>query len=110
MGEVIQLPVTSSEPDVPEFIRPADLLSMTNEQIDALIDGIRQRRLNAAHIYKETKRHRDKASGRNLLSQFEKRMLKLAKEIEKADKIIDSLEKAANDVRALRLQLGEDPL
>ena len=34
----------------------------------------------------------------------------LAKELDKFDKYYDKLTKASNDVRALRLQLGQDPM
>lgn len=107
MNNVIQLPVKEKPP---EFIQPRDMLTMSDVEIDALIDGVRTRRLNAANIYKETKRLRDRASSEKLLTVFEKKMEKLAKAIEATDKVLTRLEGAANEVRAIRLQLGENPL
>lgn len=110
MSNVVQLPVSKPVEQAPEFISPSHLSSMSNEEIDALLEGIRTRRMDKATLHKETKKLRDKANSSNLLKQFDSKMEKLLKAIEATDKVIEKLEKAANEVRFIRMQLGENPL
>lgn len=45
-----------------------------------------------------------------LSTRYDRAMAALAKELDKFDKYEEKLTKASNDVRALRLQLGQDPM
>lgn len=106
MNNVVQFPNINS----PEHIMPTDITKMSDEQVDALLDAIRLRRMDKGNLYKQTRKLRDQASKEKLLSQFDRKMTKLANTLDKVDKAIGMMEKAANEVRAMRLQLGEDPM
>lgn len=105
MSNVVAFPNLNT----PEFIVPTDITKMTDEEIDALIDGIRLRRMDKSNLYKQTRKLRDKASSEKMLSQLDRKQSQLATALEKVDKALGNLEKKANEVRALRLQLGESP-
>lgn len=109
MNNVVSLPVKSTE-KAPEFITPSTLSTLSDAEIDALIEGIRVRRMDKHTLYKETRKLRDKASSTNMLKQFETKMGKLVKLIEATDKHLEKLDKAANEVRALRVMMGETSL
>lgn len=94
----------------PEFIVPIDLTQFTDAQLDELVSSIQQRRLVAHHRFNDSKRLRNAADKNNLSVRYDKVMHKMAVELDKYDKYVTKLEAAANELRALRLQLGADPL
>lgn len=102
--------LTTAPTTAPEFVTPTDITHMSNEVIDALIEGIRHRRMQSRVIYERTKALKDEAANKKLEAQFEKKMEKLYEQLNKFEKHFEKLEKSANEVRALRLQLGHDPL
>lgn len=94
----------------PEFIKPSDIDTLTDEQLDTLIENVRMRRQMANYRFHESKRLRNDASRMKLEARYERVMAALWKEIEKFDKYTERLEKATSELRLLRLQLGADPL
>lgn len=113
MSNVVRLPVPETynhDARPPSFILPTDLNELSDEQVDAIIEHARTTRLVAHHRLNETKKLRNAASTANLSIRYDKCMHNMIKELDKFDKYVDKLTKAANDLRALRLQLGADPL
>ena len=99
---------SSDDDAVPEFIMPFDIRTITDKQIDALLDGIRERRLLAVRLYErvqEEKQHAEDARTREKLS---KQLTMLSKELRRCVTIIEKVEDRASKIRALRLQLGID--
>ena len=113
MSNVVPLP-TAAEHDhnakPPSFILPTDLNDLSDEQIDTILEHVRTQRLLAHHRFNETKKLRNTADKMKLSTRYDRAMNALAKELDKFDKYYDKLTKASNDVRALRLQLGQDPM
>ena len=113
MSNVIQLPTPITydhDARPPSFVLPTDLNELSDEQIDAILEHIRTQRLLAHHRYNETKKLRNTADKMKLSTRYDRAMAALAKELDKFDKFEEKLIKASNDVRALRLQLGQDPM
>ena len=113
MSNVVRLPTPETydhNAKPPTFILPPDLNSLTDEQVDHILEHIRNTRLVAHHRFNETKKLRNAASTANLSVRFDKCMHNMAKELDKLDKYLDKLTKVSNDLRALRMQLGADPL
>ncbi len=91
----------------PNYITPTDITMWSDEQIDTLLDGIRYRRMQTRVLYEKTQELKNAAHAAKVGDMFDKKMAKLAEAISKFDKHIEKLEKVANEVRALRLQMGE---
>lgn len=96
--------------EVPNFITPTDISKWSDKEIDVLLDGIRYRRMQAHVIYSETQKTREIAAKVKLEGLIDKKLEKLRKAIDKVDVVLEKLELAVNEVRALRVQLGEDEL
>ena len=113
MSNVIPLP-TAAEYDhnarPPAFILPTDLNEISDEQLDTILEHFRTVRLLAHHRFNETKKLRNTADKMKLSTRYDRAMAAFAKELDKFDKYEEKLTKASNDVRALRLQLGQDPM
>lgn len=113
MSNVVPLPVANAyDPNKrpPAFILPTDLNELTDEQMDHVLEHIRTVRLVAHHRFNDSKKLRNTADNLRLLTRYDKVMAAMAKELDKFDKYEEKLTKVANDLRALRLQLGSDPL
>lgn len=113
MSNVVALPVANAyDPTkpVPSFILPPNLNDLSDEQIDQILEHIRTVRLVAHHRFNDSKKLRNTAEVNRLSVRFDRVMATMAKELDKFDKYEEKLTKAANDLRALRLQLGSDPL
>lgn len=95
-------------PQIPEFISPASIMEMSDEQVDQLLDSIRKRRLVAVQLHEETQRvAAEKAEDRarvDLLKQCEL----LSNDIQRVDKHLEKMETRVTKIRVLRLQLGVD--
>lgn len=112
-GEIIALPTSAkhnpnSAP--PNFIVPTSINDMDDVHLDAWLDTIRTQRLVAQHRFNDSKRLRNAAEHGKLSLRYEKVMHKMAVDLEKFEKFVEKFEKSVNDLRALRLQLGEGPL
>ena len=114
MNNVVSLP-TAADMDrnsgpPPVFIRPQSINDMDDAQMDAMLDVIRVKRLQAHHVFNETRKLRNEADKHKLSLKYDKAMNALATGLDKFDKQVEKLEKAVNEVRILRLQMGQDPL
>ncbi len=91
----------------PNFITPTNIGEWSDDLIDQFLDGVRYRRMQTRVLYEKTQELKNAAYAAKAGEMFDKKMKKLAEAIAKFDKHLEKLEKAANDVRALRLQMGE---
>jgi hypothetical protein len=113
MSNVVRLPTPENydhNARPPAFILPVTADELTDEQMDHILEHIRTVRLVAHHRFNETKKVRNAAATANLSVRYDKCMHNMMKELDKLDKYLDKLTKVSNDLRALRLQLGVDPL
>lgn len=99
--------MTSSD-SIPEHITPKAIYQMNSDALDALLSGIRKRRLQAAQAHQEAmaaaKEAADDKARLSLLKQCEM----CEGNITRVDKALEALEARINKIRALRLELGLD--
>lgn len=100
----------TTEHNVPEFIMPANISQLTDEQVDELLEGIRARRMQKLIVYAETMKKRELAVAAKLEAQFDKKLSQFNKQLVTVDKALEKLDKLTNEIRGLRLQLGLDPM
>ena len=102
---------TETEQQVtPSFVDPTDITKWTDQEIEVLLDGIRFRRMQAHVVYTATLATKERAAKVKLEGLVEKKLEKLQKAMAKADEAFAKLEVVVNEVRALRLQMGEEEL
>lgn len=83
------------------------IVDLTDEQADAYIEGIRERRMRTFHVYEETQQRKKQARADKALSELDKQLAMLLKEIHKFDGYFEKLEARRNKVRALRLEIED---
>lgn len=91
---------------VPEFIQPRSLTEMRTDEIDALLDRVREVRLRGLRIYEETQARKAQIKDQHDRDQLDQRLGMLMKEVAKMDRYIERVEGYIGKVRSLRLQLG----
>ena len=101
---------TQSTTTAPEFITPHDIRSLSDEQIDAMIEVIRANRMAKFFVYQQTVAIKEQARDEKTRAALEKELDKCAKLFAQFDKKLDDLQQSVNKIRAWRLQLGADPL
>lgn len=95
-------PVTQA---VPEFIQPHDMRSMSDEELDALIAGMRERRLRMFHQWEASEREKREKQTVKVRLKLDKKWAQIDKAYAKANDDLDKLEKLIFEYRALRMQL-----
>jgi len=92
----------------PEHITPAALYQMSGDQLDALLVGIRERRLSSVRMYEEAQRiskdNADAKARNDLMKQAEM----CASNLERVDKALAALDLRINKMRVLRMTLELD--
>lgn len=88
-------------------IELVDITKMPNEQIDALILNIRERRLAPIKAYNETQLLKEQARIAGLSEKLNKQCEMFKKELERVDNALDKIEKRALNIRALRLEIED---
>lgn len=101
-GEPQQPPVDG----IPEFISQHDISTMTDDQLDQLINIIRLRRLNSTLIYERTMREKEQLTMSKAREQLDKKCSQVWKELDRALSVLEKLELRVNEMRALRIQAG----
>jgi hypothetical protein len=89
---------------------PIDIQSiaeMTNDDIEALVHNIRERRMRPIRDYEEMTEMRRLALKEGLEKQFDKQIEMFAKELERANRAVDKLEERSIKLRALRMQIAD---
>jgi len=83
------------------------IASMTNDDIEALVHNIRERRMKPIRDYEEMTEMRRLALKEGLEKQFDKQIEMFAKELERANRAVDKLEERSIKLRALRMQIAD---
>ena len=97
--------VTPQQPPASlDFIDPANLDEYNDDEAEAMIEGIRARRLHALHVYEMSQREAAEHKHVKDTTTLTKHCEMMAKEIERVTRALDALEKRVNKVRALRLR------
>ena len=118
-GKVINLEqrrrqTVGGEPEVdpgvqlPEFIRPSDISTLSDEQLEGLLNVIRLRRLTSTMLYEKTMKDKEEITQGKARDMLDNKCGQVYKEIEKAFKQLEKLELRVNEMRALRIQAGLD--
>ena len=89
-------------------IAPLTLDQLKDEQIDAHLAGIRERRLKTFKVYEAGEKERKETRNEKLRTQLEKQGEMFKKELLEADKKIDKLEARALKIRALRMEMEDN--
>lgn len=100
--------MTQDTPDIPEHITPQAIYQMTDEQHEAMLDGLRNRRLNAVRVYEQAQKEAQELADDRARADLMKQCEMCENNISRVDKAIDALETRVNKIRALRMQLGLD--
>ncbi len=85
----------------------ANVDTMSDNQMDAHLEGIRTRRMSAFIVYQEAQAIKHQAYEEKLSIKLDKQINMLKKEIEQLDKKIIKVEARVLTVRSLRLEIGE---
>lgn len=88
-------------------IELTNLSEMSNEDIDAMLTNIRERRMKPVKIFTENQMLRQQARVQGLEKKLEKQFEMFEKEIARAEKVQEALEKRALNIRAIRLELED---
>lgn len=102
MSNVVEFP----KDKVPEFIRPANLSTMTEEQVELLVANARTTRFVKSAALERARKGRQKANESGKLARYDRHIEKMVKLIDKLDKTINDLETAHKLLRAEQLVLG----
>lgn len=103
MSEISTTPAMT----VPNFIQPIDITKMSDDELELMLEGIRTRRMQVVHIHQETMKVRDKADQFKMLRTFDAKTTALKKHLDSYDRLIEKIEKTLQDIRVLRLQMGD---
>lgn len=93
---------------IPEHIQPTCIADMSTEQIDKLLESIRERRLRAAKHYEEAQAAKALVAEEKARASLEKQLEMCEGNLSRVDKALDALETRVNKIRALRLEIGID--
>lgn len=99
-------PAPQIEVPIPDFISPPDISKMTDEQLEQVLSLIRLRRLQSSLLYEKTKAEKAALDETKARAALDKKAEQVFKELEKAFKVLDTLELRVNEMRALRIQAG----
>lgn len=83
------------------------ITEMTAEQVDAHLNGIRERRLKPIRIYKEAMELKKQLLASKLTAKLDKTLKMFEKELAQDEKYIKKLEKRATMIRAILLELED---
>lgn len=100
------VPAPTIEVPIPDFITPQDITTMSDEQLEQMLNLIRVRRLQSAMIYESTKKQKEEVTAAKARAALEKKAEQVFNELDKAFKTLEKLELRVNELRALRLQGG----
>ncbi len=92
---------------VPNFITPTDISMLDDKHLDALIKRIQDCRMHSYHIFLEAEEMRMKVRDEKLRTKLAKQAGMLKKEITRADKVLVVLNKRINNIRAIKLEIGD---
>tara|TARA_R100001530_G_scaffold2608_3_gene4214 strand:- start:2979 stop:3266 length:288 start_codon:yes stop_codon:yes gene_type:complete len=85
----------------------ADLTKMTEDERELLVTRIRERRLAPVRAYEELTLMQAEARKEKLEGMWEKQMELFGKDLARADKAMETLEKRGTRLRAIKLEIEE---
>jgi seryl-tRNA synthetase len=85
-----------------------DITTYEDDELVALVDGIRERRLRVATAIGKAKRSTDIARREKIEAKLVKRYDQFVKKLERVDAALTDVEEKLAEILAIRLQLGED--
>ncbi len=83
----------------------ADLTKLNAEEREALLHGIRDRRMKPVRVYEELSLMQAEARKEGLEKQWAKALEMFAKELERADKAMDKVQQRCTKLRALEMEI-----
>lgn len=89
-----------------EWIDPKNIISMTEEQVDKMMEGIRERRLIAVQTYNQIMAEKERVREERARESLESQAKMLEGNIARVDKALAALDKRVDKIRALRIQVG----
>jgi len=93
--------------NAPDFIQPPDIVIMSDEEFDTLLDRVRDSRLKAYRMYMEAEKEKQLIRDEKMRTKLAKQVEMLGKEEMRANKVIAALEKRMNTIRLIQLTLGD---
>lgn len=100
------LPAPSIEVAIPDFISPPDISSMTDAQLEQVLNLIRMRRLQSRMVYEKTAAEKEALDINKARVALEKKAEQVYNLLAKTFDVLDKLELKVNEMRALRIQAG----
>lgn len=100
--------MSTEQSPIPEHISPRALYNMSSDELDKLLDGIRERRLSSVRQYEAAVAAAKEAADEKARLALLKQCDMCHNAIVRADKALSALEERVNKMRALRLELGLD--
>ncbi len=85
----------------------ADLTQMSEDERELLVTRIRERRLAPVRAYEELTLMQTQARKEQLETQWTKQLAMFQKDLVRADKALDNLEKRSTKLRAMKLEIEE---
>lgn len=82
---------------------------MTHNELEAHVTKMRERRMAALKLFRESQLAKAKAKTESDIAQFDKLLDRANKKLEAIDKAFDMLEKYLADLQVLRLSIGDNP-
>lgn len=95
-------------PLAPEHITPANIFQLDGDQLDALIENIRERRMSSVRMHEAAVKAAQEAADEKARMALMKQCDMCVNNITRVDKALEALEQRVNKIRALRLELGLD--
>lgn len=92
----------------PDFITRKDIMSMSDADLDQLVDGIRVRRMAAQAMYEQAVADKQLVEQEKVLTRMEKKSDMIVRKLDTINKQMDQLEHYINELRGLRIQAGLD--
>lgn len=111
MTNVVTLQPATNQPavtgnEVPDFITRVDISRMNDQQLDAMLETIRARRMTPILVYKQTQAEHALIQEAKVRERVEKKEQQIIKKLAVVDKHFEDLEKFVNELRGLRIQAG----
>lgn len=91
---------------LPDVIRPPDIMTMSDDQLDTLLNVMRLRRLTSTMLYEQTQEEKQELRESRAKEQLDAKCDQVFKELERTIKNLEKLELKINEMRALRIQAG----
>lgn len=93
--------------DVPEFIQPRTIVDMTDEEYEAILNPIRDRRMVLVALHTQAVTLKNKVKSEKLITKIDKLLARVEKEVAKQDKTIEQIQLFHAQIRGLKIEAME---